>query len=38
MIAERIGYLEQDHAKDLRQAVEKISAKLGALIRTLKRK
>ena len=38
MIAQRIGYIEQVCAKDLTQRVEKISAKLGALIRTLKRK
>ena len=38
MIAQQIGYIEQGHAKNLRQKVEKISAKLGALIRTLKRK
>lgn len=37
-IAERVGYIESDRAKDLRQATEKISAKLGALIRTLKAK
>ena len=38
MIAQRIGYIEQDRAKDLTQRVEKISAMLGALIRTLKKK
>lgn len=38
MIAQRIGYIEQDRAENLRQRVEKISAKLGALIKTLKRK
>jgi four helix bundle protein len=38
MIAQRIGYIEQACAKNLTQRVEKISAKLGALIRTLKRK
>lgn len=38
MIAQRIGYIEQQGAEDLRQRVEKISAKLGALIKTLKRK
>jgi four helix bundle protein len=37
-IAERVGYIASDRAKDLRQAAEKISAKLGALIRTLKKK
>lgn len=38
IIAHRIGYIEQDRAKNLTQRVEKISAKLGALIRTLKKK
>ena len=38
MIAQRIGYIEQHCAENLRQRVEKISAKLGALIKTLKRK
>ena len=38
MIAERIGYIEEHCAKNLKQKVEKISAKLGALIKTLKRK
>ena len=38
MIAQRIGYIEQACAKNLTQRVEKISAKLGALIRTLKRR
>ena len=38
MIAQRIGYIEQACAKNLTQRVEKISDKLGALIRTLKRK
>ena len=38
MIARRIGYIEQHCAEDLRQRVEKISAKLGALIKILKRK
>ena len=38
MIAQRIGYVEQACAKNLTQRVEKVSAKLGALIRTLKRK
>ena len=37
MIAERIGYIKQHCAEDLRHRVE-ISAKLGALIKTLKRK
>jgi four helix bundle protein len=37
-IAERVGYIASGRAKALRQAAEKISAKLGALIRTLKRK
>ena len=38
MIAQRIGYIEQHCAENLRQRVEMISAKLGALIKTLKRK
>lgn len=38
MIAQRIGYIGLERASDLKQRVEKISAKLGALIRTLKRK
>jgi four helix bundle protein len=38
IIAQRIGYIEQDHAKNLSQRVEKVSSMLGALIRTLKRK
>ena len=37
IIASRIGYIEQDRQKNLRQRVEKVSAKLGALIKTLKR-
>lgn len=37
-IAERVGYIGSDRAKVLRQAAEKISAKLGALIRKLKEK
>ena len=38
MIAQRIGYIEQHCAENLWQRAEKISAKLGALIKTLKRK
>jgi four helix bundle protein len=38
IIARQIGYVEQDCAKNLRQRVEKVSAMLGALIKTLKRK
>lgn len=38
MIAQQIGYIEQQGAENLRRRVEKISAKLGALIKTLKRK
>lgn len=38
IIAQQIGYVEQDCAKNLRQRVEKVSAMLGALIKTLKRK
>jgi four helix bundle protein len=38
LIAQRIGYIEQDRATHLIQKVEKISAKLGALIRALKKK
>ncbi len=37
MIAQRIGYIERDCARNLEQRVEKISAQLGSLIRTLKR-
>jgi len=37
-IAQRVGYIESDRAKDLTQAAERIGAKLGALIRTLKKK
>lgn len=38
MIAQEIGYLNQGCAEDLKQRVEKVSAMLGAFIRTLKRK
>ena len=38
MIAQRIRYVEQDCAENLIKRVEKLSAKLGALIKTLKRK
>ena len=38
IIAQQIGYIEQARARNLSQRVEKISAKLGALIRTLKRR
>ena len=34
IIASRIGYIEQDREKNLRQRVEKVSAMLGALIAT----
>jgi four helix bundle protein len=36
LIAQDIGYLDQTHAKELKFKVEKISAMLGALIKTLK--
>jgi four helix bundle protein len=38
IIAQRIGYIDEGNAKNLILSVEHISAKLGALIRTLKRK
>ena len=38
IIAQQIGYVDQVCAKNLRQRVEKVSAMLGALIRTLKKK
>lgn len=38
VIARQIGYIAQDREKNLRQRVEKVSAMLGALIRTLKKK
>lgn len=38
IIAQRIGYLEVERTQRLIQRVEQVSAKLGALIRTLKRK
>ncbi len=38
IIAQRVGYLEQECVNNLRQRVEGISAKLGALIRTLKKR
>ena len=36
VIAEDIGYLDQAHAMELKFKVDKVSAMLGALIRTLK--
>lgn len=36
-IAKEIGYLNQDRFKDLKERVEKLSAMIGALIKTLKR-
>ena len=38
IIAQRIGYIEEERTQSLIQRVEQVSAKLGALIRTLKRK
>lgn len=38
IIAQRIGYIDEGNANNLILSVEQISAKLGALIRTLKRK
>ena len=38
VIARQIGYIEQDRETNLRRKVEKVSAMLGALIKTLKRK
>lgn len=38
IIAHRIGYIDEGSTKNLIRSVEQISAKLGALIRTLKRK
>ena len=38
MIAQQIGYIEKDCVENLIQRVGKISAKLGALIKTLKTK
>jgi len=37
-IAKDIGYLNQDRSKELRERVEKVSAMISALIKTLKRK
>src|SRR5262249_33113860 len=36
IIAQRIGYIEQQRAENLRQRVEKISTKLGALLKLSK--
>jgi four helix bundle protein len=38
VVAERIGFIEPGQAKNLLENVEKVSAKLGSLIRTLKSK
>lgn len=38
IIAQRIGYIDESNAKNLIRSVEQISAKLGVLIRALKRK
>jgi four helix bundle protein len=38
IIAQRIGYVEEKRAMELTRRADQVSTKLGALIRTLKRK